>query len=86
MSDKFTVERKYLSDSVQYWRENCFCNHYNNFTKLQILTHPALWTDEGLSRSEILPRIFKNFSNFHEKLIKNNSELWDKYIDKNTGR
>ena len=86
MSDKFTVERKYLSDSVQYWRENCFCNHYNNFTKLQILTHPALWTDEGLSRSEILPRIFKNFSNFHEKLIKNNSELWDKYIDENTGR
>ena len=86
MSDKFTVERKYLSDSVQYWRENCFCNHYNNFTKLQILTHPTLWTDEGLSRSEILPRIFKNFSNFHEKLIKNNSELWDKYIDENTGR
>ena len=86
MSDKFTLERKYLSDSVQYWRENCFCNHYNNFTKLQILTHPALWTDEGLSRSEILPRIFKNFSNFHEKLIKNNSELWDKYIDENTGR
>lgn len=86
MDDKFIVERKYLSDSVQYWREDCFCNHYNNFTKLQILTHPALWTDEGLARAEILPRIFKNYSNFYKRLFQNNSELWEKYIAKNAAK
>ena len=81
MHDKFTVERKYLSDSVQYWRENCFCNHYNNFTKLQILTHPALWTDEGLPRSQILPRIMKNLKSLDEKQFQYISELWDVYIE-----
>ena len=86
MDDKFIVERKYLSDSVQYWREDCFCNHYNNFTKLQILTHPALWTDEGLARAEILPRIFKNYSNFYKRLFQDNSELWEKYIAKNAAK
>ena len=81
MSGKYTVERKYLSDSVQYWRENCFCNHQDNFQELQITTHPALWTDEGLSRSEILPRILKNLKNFNEKQIQDNSALWERYVE-----
>jgi len=80
MSKKFVVERKYLSDSVQYWRENCFCNHQDNFQELQIVTHPVLWTDEGLPRSEILPKILNNLKNRNEQVIREHSELWDVYI------
>lgn len=80
MSEQFTVERKYLSDSVQFWREGCFCQHQTNYKKFQILTHPALWTDEQLARSEILLRVLKNHIDFYQKQIQENSKIWDKYI------
>lgn len=79
MSEKFTVGRKYLSDSVQYWRENCFCTHQND-SELQITTHPVLWTDEGLSRSQILPSVLKNIIKSNEQIITEHTELWDKYM------
>lgn len=40
--EEFTINRKYLSDSVQNWREGCFCNHINKREKFQILIHP-IW-------------------------------------------
>ena len=82
MSEQFTLQRKYLSDSVQFWRERCFCNHQLNYKKFQILTHPALWTDEQLGRTEILPRVLKNHIDFYQKQIQENSKIWDVYIKK----
>ncbi len=80
MSEKFIVERKYLSDSVQFWREGCFCQYPTKFTKFQILTHPSLWTNEGLSRSKILPKISDRFIESHQNLIQGYSTIWTEYI------
>ncbi len=80
MSEEFRIKRKFLSDSVQYWREGCFCQHQTNFTKFQILTHPALWTNASLPRSEILPRISKRFVESHQNLICEYTMLWDEYV------
>ena len=53
-SDEFFKTRKYLSDSAQFWREGCLCENLNKFRKLQILIHPMWWSENGLSRNEIM--------------------------------
>jgi hypothetical protein len=45
---------KYISDSVQNWRNNCMCHHIDNESKLIILTHPIWWSQEHTSRDKIL--------------------------------
>ena len=53
-SEKFIVQRKYLSDSAMYWREDCFCKNFLNYDKLQILIHPMWWSSDNKTRSEIM--------------------------------
>jgi len=53
-SEKFVVERKYISDSAMYWRENCFCQNFLNYKKMQILIHPMWWSTENKNRNEIM--------------------------------
>lgn len=48
---------KYLSDSVQRWREGCFCQHLGKHKRMQVLTHPEMWSKEGLPRKELLGRL-----------------------------
>ncbi len=83
MSDNFTLKRKYISDSVRYWREtqgHLFCSDENDFSELQILTHPALWTDKVLSREEALLRIMNNIQNSNEQQSQDISIIWKNYI------
>ena len=35
---------KYISDSVQNWRNDCMCNHIDHNSKLISLTHPITAT------------------------------------------
>jgi len=48
---------KYISDSVQHWREGCLCQHLGSFHRLQVLIHPIWWTEEGSDRKTILRKL-----------------------------
>jgi hypothetical protein len=52
----FTRELKYLSDSCQFWRESCFCAFLRErrAPRLQVLTHPLWWSEEGRPADEAL--------------------------------
>ncbi len=67
-SDEFTKNKKYLSDSVQHWREGCICTNYDKFDKIQLLIHPIWWTENNLSRQEILESLH-NKNSEHFKII-----------------
>lgn len=47
-------EFKYVSDSVQNWREGCFCRHLGKHPKLQVLTHPEWWSRNGAKIGTIM--------------------------------
>jgi hypothetical protein len=53
-----TRDVKYLSDSCQFWREGCFCGRLEaaSVPRLQILTHPEWWSEEGTTADAILDR------------------------------
>ena len=44
---------KYLSDSVQRWREGCFCQHLGKHEQLQVAVHPEIWSESGMSAAKI---------------------------------
>lgn len=44
---------KYLSDSVQRWREGCFCKHLGKHKRMQVLVHPELWSESGMRAKSI---------------------------------
>lgn len=72
-SSNFKKNVTYISDSVQNWREGCFCNHLTN-SRLEVLIHPILWTKENEKRVKILRNFAKNENiaktNDIEKIIK----------------
>lgn len=83
MSNDFTLNRKYISDSVRYWREtkgHLFCSDENIYSEMQILIHPALWTDKVLSRHDTLSRIMNNLQSANENQHRNISDIWTNYI------
>ena len=53
-SEEFFKKRKYLSDSAQFWREGCLCQHLNKYDELQVLVHTMWWSHDGLSKDEIM--------------------------------
>ena len=53
-SKKFVEDRKYISDSAMFWREDCFCRNFSKYDKMQILIHPIWWHEEKKSRKEIM--------------------------------
>lgn len=73
-SDEFVKERKYLSDSAMFWREGCFCQHYTNFDKLQILIHPMWWNENKKTRSEIMDLYINGEYDQYTKLVKSDKE------------
>ena len=48
---------KYLSDSVQRWREGCFCQHLGKHKQMQVLIHPELWSQTGMTADKIYSRL-----------------------------
>lgn len=81
-SDKYVVQRKYLSDSVQYWREGCFCQHYRNNKKMQILTHPVWWSDDNKSRNDIMKELVGGDLDNYKNEVKYLSEKYENYTQK----
>ena len=81
-SEKYTVQRKYLSDSVQYWREGCFCKHYKNYDSMQVLTHPIWWTNENKGRKEIMKSFLDWEWDKFKLQVEKNIEQNKKYIEK----
>jgi len=79
-SEKFTVQRKYLSDSVQHWREGCFCKHYRNNDSMQVLTHPIWWTKDNKGREEIMKSFMGGEWDNHKLEVEKDIEKYKKYI------
>lgn len=79
---EFTQDRKYLSDSVQFWRENCFCTHVNKHKKLQILTHPIWWSEKNTGRNYIMDELVGGSLDPHMRHIEKYSSVYDSYIEK----
>jgi len=78
-SDEFVKNRKYLSDSVQNWREECICMNYEKFDKIQLLIHPIWWTENNLSRKEILDSL-KNKNSEYFKIITSLEQKFSNYM------
>ncbi len=55
-SCQFFSEIKYVSDSLQRWREGCFCEHLGHFPQIQLLIHPFWWSSSGESWERLLRR------------------------------
>ena len=79
-SEKFTADRKYLSDSVQNWREGCFCKHYKEHKKMQILIHPIWWTLEGKNRKDIMNSLVGGELDNHKKQVTKANEIHQNYL------
>lgn len=81
-SKEFVKERKYLSDSVQYWREGCFCNYFDKFEKFQILIHPIWWTEDNKGRDEIMKSLVNGVNDIHKRHINKYLDIYHDYINK----
>jgi len=52
--NKYLHDYKYISDSAQYWREGCMCNHIDKHEQLMILTHPIWWNERHKNRGSVI--------------------------------
>jgi len=52
--NKYLHEYKYISDSGQYWREGCMCQHIDKHDKLMVLTHPIWWNERHTPRGSVI--------------------------------
>ncbi len=77
-SKEFKENRKYLSDSVQNWREGAFSN-YTLEKNLYILIHPIWWTENNLDRVKILESLSEKM---YKKEIQDMIRVQDNYLDK----
>jgi len=76
---KFRKNRKYISDSVQNWREGSI-EKFTDYSQLYILTHPIWWTKKGLSRKLILKELVGGKFDEYKKSIKELKKLQDQYL------
>ncbi len=53
-SPQFFSDMKYVSDSLQRWREGCLCLHLDRSTRIQALVHPFWWSKSGTSWKGLL--------------------------------
>lgn len=70
-SNEYFKEIKYLSDSLQNWRERCLCKllEEEKYNKMQILIHPLWWTKKGWNNQRILnDYIFQKCSRMNKYL------------------
>tara|TARA_B100000029_G_scaffold507211_2_gene591380 strand:- start:2687 stop:3418 length:732 start_codon:yes stop_codon:yes gene_type:complete len=82
-SKEFFHDRKYISDSAQHWRENCFCEHISKHKKMQILTHPIWWSNDNKTRKEIM-QSFLNHGQYdnYSKIVKEATKLHEDHVKK----
>jgi len=81
-AERFTVNRKYLSESVQYWREGCFCKNIYENKKLQILIHPIWWTKDGMGMKSIMTNLVREESTKLTNLVNKDLKIYEEYIKK----
>lgn len=81
-SERFIVKRKYLSESVQYWREGCFCKHIYKNKKLQILIHPIWWTKNGISMKSVMKNLIRVENAKISNLVNKDLKIYEEYIKK----
>lgn len=81
-SAEYTKKRKYLSDSVQFWREGCFCQHFKNNKNLQVLVHPVWWTEDNQNRNEIMKSLIGTELDTRKKQIDKDCTIYKNYIKK----
>ena len=79
-SDEFIKNRKYLSDSVQNWREGCLCQNYTKYKKFQVLIHPIWWTENNKNRYQILHELEQGELNNYKKSVNYLREKYQNYI------
>lgn len=79
-SEQFIKNRKYLSDSVQNWREGCFCKHFKMHKKMHILIHPIWWTKDGKHRTEIMKSLVDGELDNHKKQVTKTIEIHHDYF------
>lgn len=77
----FKTNRKYISDSVQNWREGCFCQH-DDSEQLHLLIHPIWWTKQNLKREKILRLLARGELSDHQKELKKISSDQTNYLFK----
>ncbi len=65
----FFKNRKYISDSAQYWREGCFCQNHSLHKNLQILIHPMWWSDDNKNRSQIMDQFVNGEYDQYSKIV-----------------
>lgn len=75
---------RYLSDSVQNWRERCMCNHIDKEDKLQILTHPIWWSNQHIPRDDILRDIVKKENSRIKNIIESYRQIYIRYLKQNS--
>ena len=78
---KFKENRKYLSDSVQNWREGSFSN-FIAYENLYILIHPIWWSDDNKSRVAILQSLEGGDLDYYKKEIEYLKNLQNYYLSK----
>lgn len=78
-SDEFIKNRKYVSDSVQNWREDCFCQNFSKYDEMQILTHPIWWTENSLERNQVLHNLNMESASYCKKEIQYLSDKYENY-------
>ena len=81
-AERFTVDRKYFSESVQYWREGCFCKNIYEYKKLQILIHPIWWTKDGISMKNIMKNLLTEENIKLNNLVNKDLKIYEEYIKK----
>ena len=81
-SEQFTKDRKYLSDSVQNWREGCFCKHFKKHKKMHILIHPIWWTIDGKHRIDIMNSLIGGDLDNHKKQVTKAIAIHQDYFKK----
>lgn len=76
---KLKINRKYISDSVQNWREGSFLK-FANQSQLYVLIHPIWWTKNGESREEILQSLVGGDLDQYKKEIQSLKKYQDEYL------
>ena len=80
-SDIFFKNIKYLSDSLQSWKEGCLCKilSQKKYNKIQILIHPCCWNNKELkpfqyagnyayTKAKILCNYLKKYNKTYSKI------------------
>ncbi|MDD2696648.1 MAG: hypothetical protein PHE52_00620 [Candidatus Pacebacteria bacterium] len=92
-ADEYTKNIKYLSDSLQVWKEGCLCRiiEKEKYDKMHFLIHPFLWNKKSSSLPVIsddyifhkcyrMNEYLKKCSKFYQRkwFLKNQCPLWKK--------